>query len=118
MNESTQPWNTTASQGYPSPQVANMNNYAKQAEPLTSSQARDRISSAEQWLSDLNNIVDGLEKRLDTILTPVPPSGVGNAASPTPTQPKSHVVGRLDILCEGYSHLASRIQHLSNRIEL
>ncbi len=114
--DSTQPWNTTAAQNN---QIANMNNYAKQAEPTPSSQARDRISSAEQWLSDLNNLVDGLEKRLDTILTPVPPSTIGGTGgSPTPQQLKSHVVGRLDILCEGYSHLASRIQHLSNRIEL
>lgn len=90
----------------------------KSPEPASTSPARDRIASAEQWLSDLHSIVDGLEKRLDTILTPVPPSGVGNSVGPTPTQPKSHVVGRLDILCDGFSHLASRIQQLGTRIEL
>lgn len=100
-------------------QSASPRNYAPPTEsPTSSSQARDRISSAESWLSDSHQALDALEKRLDTILTPVPPVGPGAANSPVPTPLQSHVVGRLVILNEGYEHLVRRIQRLTERIEL
>lgn len=85
---------------------------------VSSSPARDRISSAESWLSDSHQALDALEKRLDTILTPVPPIPPGTAAQNTPTPIQSHVVGRLVILNDGYAHLVDRIQRLIARVEL
>lgn len=80
---------------------------------------RDRIGNTESWLSDLHGALDRLEKRLDTILTPVPPQG-GTAGpdGPRVSQPRSHVQGRLEILNEGFAHLSARLNQLHSRIEL
>lgn len=81
-----------------------------------SAAARDRISAAESWLSDSHAALDMLENRLDTILTPTPPGNDVNPAAPTPLQ--SHVVGRLQILNDGYAYLVRRMHTLAERIEL
>lgn len=85
----------------------------------SSSPIRDRICSAEQWLSDLHMAVDNLEKRLDTVLSPVPPQVPATTNQTAPVgPPKSHVQGRLEILNEGFNHLCMRLNHLHSRIEL
>lgn len=86
--------------------------------PSTSSPARDRISAAESWLSDSHVALDMLEKRLDTILTPTAPQGTSGVNQNTPTPLQSHVVGRLQILNDGYAHLVQRMHTLADRIDL
>lgn len=86
-------------------------------DPIETSPARNQISGAETWLSDLHAAIDRLEQRLDTILTPVPPD-VNKVNASTPTSPKSHVVGRLELLNEGFAHLSGRIERLKGRVEL
>lgn len=88
-------------------------------EPMSSSPARDRLSTAESWLSESHQALDGLEKRLDTILTPVPPAATTGAMGTQTSAPShSHVVGRLVILNEGYEHLVLRMRRLIERVEL
>lgn len=89
---------------------------SKQAE--SGSPIRDRISAAESWLSDLHMAVDNLEKRLDTVLAPVPPANPSTTAVQPPQRPQSHVQGRLEILNDGFAHLCARLNHLHLRIEL
>lgn len=85
---------------------------------VSSSPVRDRISQAEQIMSESHAALDALEQRLDTILTPVPPSPANAASAQPASQPKSHVAGRLELLNEGYSHLIYRLNALRGRIEL
>lgn len=85
-----------------------------------STPARNQISGAEQWLSDLYTAVDRLEQRLDTILTPAPPQ-IDRASAATgsvPTPLKSHVVGRLEQLNVGCGLIAERLHQLTTRVEL
>lgn len=88
------------------------------ADTGSGSPIRDSVTAAEQILSELHNTIEQFEKRLDTVLTPQPPtpSGIGNAATPQP--PISHVRGRLNILNEGYIHAMARLRDLMRRIEI
>jgi len=78
---------------------------------------RDAITGGEQILSELQMVVDALEKRLDTVLLPTPPSTMGKDPGP-PTPAASHVRGRLDIMNEGYQHATARIRLLMARIDV
>lgn len=84
----------------------------------TVSPIRDQISDTESRLSDLGIAIDNIEKRLDTVLTPSPPSGGTGANQGAPAMMASHLHGRLKILNEGFSHLIQRIASLQSRIEL
>lgn len=109
---------TNATNALPSPYGSGVGYATTACDPVESSPARNQISQAEQLLSDLHNAIDRLEQRLDTILTPIPPDVNKNGPSPTPTMPKSHVVGRLELLNEGFMHVGSRIERLKTWIEL
>ncbi len=85
----------------------------------SASQIRDGISQSEQLLSDMQGLIDTFEKRVETILRPVPPQGLGQAATPAaPQHPASHLRGRITIMNEGFSHVMSRLAGLMDRIEL
>lgn len=84
----------------------------------TVSPIRDQISATESWLSDLSAAIDNIEKRLDTVLTPAPPSGGIGANTAAQSAMASHLHGRLKILNEGFSYLLQRIASLQSRIEL
>lgn len=88
----------------------------KAVEP-TSTPIRDKVSQAEQLLSELHEAINSLESRFDTALSPMPPSTT-NAAASTPTPPMSHVLGRLQILNDGYEHAIHRLRTLAKRCEL
>ena len=96
--------------------------YAQNAQSVeVSTPIRDRISANEQLLSELHNQIDLLEKRLDTVTTPVAPTPAQTqTGNPAPrSQPNSsHVSGRLDILNEGYMHAIGRLSALRDRVEL
>lgn len=78
---------------------------------------RDSMSATEQILSDLHNTIDQLEKRLDTVLMPTPPSsGTTTKAQDQPVT--SHVRGRLLILNDGYNHATARLRDLMLRVEV
>lgn len=106
-----------------------MDNYQKQpygataaiAMPVdleeSASRIRDGISAAEQELSQVHSAIDRLEKRLDTILTPVPPSTLSGNANKA-SQPSSHVMGRIELLNEGFQHATSRLRALTLRVEV
>lgn len=97
--------------------------YARQqdnvANEATSSPIRDGIGYAEQTLSELHQTISHLEKRLETVLSPVPPTvaSQGNKAGPT-GPPASHVHGRLVILNEGYAQAVRRLRDLAQRVEV
>jgi hypothetical protein len=83
------------------------------------SRIRDGVSAAEQALSALHEMISHLEKRLETVLSPMPsqPANVANAGTPT-GPPRSHVTGRLSILNEGFGHAIQRLNELGGRIEV
>jgi hypothetical protein len=84
----------------------------------TSSRIRDGISMAEQLLSDLHDAISQLDKRLDVVLTPVPPQPTGGAGVAPKAANTSHVHGRLQILNEGHAAAVSRLRDLAQRIEV
>ncbi len=83
----------------------------------SASRIRDGICMTEQTLSELDEALNQLERRLDTVLTPVPPSTTGQAQAKN-QQIGSHVKGRVDILNEGFSLAVQRIRHLMSRVEV
>ncbi len=79
---------------------------------------RDGVSNSEQTLSELHDVISGLERRLDTVLTPTAPA---TASSATPNKPQpmlSHLAGRLSIVNEGSQHAIARLRDLMRRVEV
>jgi hypothetical protein len=80
---------------------------------------RDGISYTEQTLSELHSVIDGLEKRLETALKPVPPQSADTIRTPQPSGPPvSHLAGRLVILNDGYQQAVARLSELARRVEV
>lgn len=84
----------------------------------SNSRLRDSVSNGEQYLSEIHATIDALEKRLDTLLTPQAPSTAANSGVSAPQPLLSHVVGRLNILNEGYVFATARMRTLISRIAL
>ena len=85
----------------------------------SASRIRDGITRAEELLSQVHEAILLLEKRLDTVLSPVPPSVAGNSAAKAQTgAPISHLLGRITILNEGFDHAAQRVRDLTRRVEV
>lgn len=83
------------------------------------SRIRDAVMTTEQALSALHEMISLLERRLDTVLRPVPPAAQSNVAQGGATGPVcSHVTGRLNILNEGFIHAIGRLNELGGRIEV
>lgn len=85
--------------------------------PGEASRIRDGITNAEQALSGIHEQIGLLEKRLDTVLRPIPPQG-NTASTATPQPICSHVTGRLNILNEGFAAAAERLRELRERVEV
>lgn len=85
--------------------------------PPEIAKVRDGITSAEQLQSALADEVAALERRLESVLRPLPPQGQGSA-NPTPQPVCSHVVGRLSILNDGFVSLGARLRELRERVEV
>ncbi len=80
---------------------------------------RNGVTNAEQLLSGIHESISLLEKRLDTVLRPVPPQVQATQNAPnTPTPVCSHVTGRMNILNDGFSAAISRLQDLASRVEV
>ena len=84
----------------------------------TNSKVRDGIEAQEKMLEMLHQSISNLENRLETVLTPQPPtvSGVDKAASPAPVA--SYVNNRLAILQVVLVEAIRRIESLSGRVEV
>lgn len=83
------------------------------------SRLRDGVGGTEQLLSDVHEAINVLEKRLDTVLTPAPPTVnqlQQNAKQMTPMG--SHLSGRVLILNEGFGHAVARLRELAQRVEV
>jgi len=78
---------------------------------------RDGVTSAEQALSHIHEAISHLERRLETVLRPMPPQGQGTATDP-PVPLCSHVMGRLHILNDGFNAAIARLQELTSRVEV
>lgn len=68
---------------------------------------RDAVGMSEQQLSEIHECINLLERRLDTVLTPAPPSVQGGSGGIAPKQSPpnvSHLRGRIVILNEGWQH--------------
>lgn len=80
---------------------------------------RDATTQSEQFLSDLHEQLNHLERRLDTVLTPSAPAPTTNSVQPKgSTNAGSHLRGRVVILNEGWQHAIERLAQLRNRIEI
>lgn len=83
------------------------------------SRIRDGVSHSEQVLSGIHEAIVMLEKRLDTVLTPVPPASVSTASQNKQQMAvSSHLHGRMQILNEGYEDALRRIHALIGRVEV
>lgn len=82
------------------------------------SKIRDEITQGEQILSELHATIEQLERRLDTALTPVPPQPAGLDARNVQSSVKSHLLGRVQMLNEGFAHAITRLNDIRTRIEL
>lgn len=91
---------------------------AKTPEDVSPSRIRDGIGRTEDALSLVQGAITALESRLETVLSPQPPSPVGSAQVKTPAPQNSHVMGRIDILNEGFENAAVRLRDLARRVEV
>lgn len=111
------------SYGYSNSLAQSAVGYSPQAPPATeaesTSRIRDGVSQSEQLLTAVHEIISMLEKRLDTVLQPVPPQPASNAGQAARTGPvASHLYGRLVILNEGYEHAVARLRDLIRRVDV
>lgn len=84
----------------------------------SASPIRDGVTQSEQFLSEIHECIDALEKRLETVLTPQPPMPAGGNAVQKSQPLASHLSGRMAILNEGFSHVSSRLRELCRRVEI
>lgn len=108
-----------ASQALGQGSLGQYNPPATPVEP-TNSRIRDGISQTEQLVSELHASIASLESRLDTVLTPAPPTTPApNAAqNGKMASGSSHVDGRLEILNEAMMQAISRLTILRQRVEV
>lgn len=104
-------WGSNALAGSPSSSAP--------ADPESESKIRNGIGMSEQELGALHHAIESLERRLETALTPQPPSVVsadkiGNA----PTPVNGHIVNRLQDLNRGIASAAERVRELLRRVEV
>ncbi len=85
--------------------------------PESPSRIRDQVGNSEQALSAIQESISTLERRLDTVLSPVPPQGNTNVPA-TSAPPCSHLTGRLEILNDGFANANRRLRDLAGRIEV
>lgn len=83
----------------------------------SASPIRDGVGQAEEIVTALHAAISQLEKRLDTVLTPVPPQP-GTAGTPGNGPIASHLRGRLATLNEGYADAVRRLRDLALRVEV
>lgn len=97
--------------------VSSVNTLASRPTPTeSSSKIRDAISATEQSVGELHDAITAIEKRLDTILTPVAPEvGVTNGAGTTNT---SHMHGRVVEMNLGFAHAIDRLRSIYQRVEV
>lgn len=100
--------------GYPANVGAGATNAATTPE---TSPIRDGVTNAEQNLTSLHEAISRLERRLDTVLRPLPPSTT-SAGKDSLHPACSHVMGRLHILNEGLNGAIARLSELEGRIEV
>lgn len=93
-------------------------NFAQSQQTESTSKIRDSITATEQLLTAVHEEITQLEKRLDTVLRPVPPQGESRMNAPTPAPVCSHVTGRLAILNEGFQGAIQRLRDITSRTEV
>lgn len=82
------------------------------------SRIRDGVGNTEQVLSAIQESISMLERRLDAVLRPVPPSTAAVGAANSPQGACSHLTGRLEILNDGFLNVNHRLRELMARIEV
>lgn len=95
---------TTAQQGMP---------------PESESKIRNVVGMTEELLQTLHASISHLESRLDTILTPIPPSPAAAGAGAQKNEPMiSHVLSRAVSVTQSLQDAISRVQSLRDRVEV
>lgn len=79
---------------------------------------REVLNSGDHTLGELHEAITYLEKRLDTILTPMPPTNAGSGTCAPNGPPASALTGRLALLNEGHRQAVQRLRDLMARIEV
>ncbi len=87
-------------------------------EAESASRIRDGIGQAEQASSMILEAIESLSRRLDTVLSPTPPSTL-SANKPSATiAPYSHLCERVNMLNETLSGAEQRLRELRRRVEV
>lgn len=84
----------------------------------TPSKIRDGISYVEQQIAALHELIEAFERRLDTVLAPIPPSTTDGRGTNVSRQPMSHVQDRLATMSESLSSAKFRLSSLLDRVEV
>lgn len=115
------PQTTGIASPYANNSVRDAGCYDEAPDAPSNTRIRDRVTSLEIQMSDLHGLISSLERRLDTVVTPVPPSvaSVGGVkADPIIGSPNSHLFDRLETLSRGVTEAQGRLSSLLSRIEV
>ena len=83
----------------------------------TPSKVRDGLTFIEAQASELHELISAVERRIETILTPLPPAtDVNQKQGGRPMM--SHVFDRLTTLSETFTAAKMRLAALLDRVEL
>lgn len=83
----------------------------------SASRIRDAVGMAEETLAQLHATIDRLEKRLDTVLTPTPPT-VSGAEAKQPQPVNSHLLSRIGSANTVIMQAIDRLNRIAQRIEI
>ena len=88
----------------------------------TGSLIRDQVTRAESLVEPLRKTLEDLEARLDTVITPLPPTPKSTLSAVSAIQMsedgRSHLLGRLCDLNEQLLYLLDHITQLVGRVEV
>lgn len=86
--------------------------------PLESpSVIRDSVTTIETLVDELGAVIEAVERRLDTVLTPTPPT-VDKAGAATPSPATSHLEGRLNDVQDRLTYWITYIRRVIERVEV
>jgi len=91
---------------------------AKVASTEPATKIRDGLGNLECYAQGIHDVIDALEKRLDTVLTPIPPMDASKAGNHDIRPMESHVMSRVVNIQETISNAITRLHGVINRVEV
>lgn len=86
--------------------------------PESDSKIRNVASLMEESLTSLHAAISHLESRLDTVLTPMSPTGTGTGQGASNMPSVSHLLGRMGQIAQGIQDATQRLNEMRDRVEV